>query len=44
MTFSHYNLKILGPEVTKNLKNLPKKFCESHPSWYTESQTCCGLH
>jgi len=27
-TFSHYNLKILRPEVTKNIKNLCKKFCE----------------
>jgi len=27
-TFSHYNLKILKPGVTKNLTNLLKKFCE----------------
>jgi hypothetical protein len=27
-TFSHYNLNILGPEVTKNIKNLHKKFSE----------------
>ncbi len=30
-TFSHYNLKILRPEVTKNIKNLHKKFCEFRP-------------
>ncbi len=30
-TFSHYNLKILRPKVTKNLKNLRNKFCESAP-------------
>jgi len=30
-TFSHFNLKILRPKVTKNLKNLRKKFCESPP-------------
>jgi len=30
-TFSHYNLKILRPEVTKNVKNLLKKFCEFRP-------------
>jgi len=30
-TFSHYNLKNLRPKVTKNLKNLRKKFCESVP-------------
>jgi len=29
-TFSH--LKILSPEVTKNIKNLRKKFCE-FPPW-----------
>jgi len=27
-TFSHYNLKILTHKVTKNIKNLLKKFCE----------------
>ncbi len=27
-TFSHYNLKILRPEVTKKIKNFRKKFCE----------------
>jgi hypothetical protein len=27
-TFSHYNLKILRPKVTKNIKNLLKKFCK----------------
>ncbi len=31
-TFSHYNLKILMPEVTKNITNLLKKFCE-FPPW-----------
>jgi len=30
-TFSHYNLKILRPKVTKNIKNLHKKFCEFRP-------------
>jgi len=30
-TFSHYNLKIFRPEVTKNIKNLRKKFCEFRP-------------
>ncbi len=33
-TSSHYNLKILRPKVTKNLKNLPTKFCEFRP-WYS---------
>jgi len=28
---SHYNLKILRPKVTKNIKNLHKKFCEFPP-------------
>jgi len=32
-TFSHYNLKILRPQVTKNIKNLHKKFCE-FPPWF----------
>jgi len=27
-TFSHYNPKILRPEVTKNIKNLRMKFFE----------------
>ena len=27
-TFSHCNLKILRPKVTKNIKNLCKKVCE----------------
>jgi len=31
ITLSHNNLNILRPEVTKNLTNLPKKFCESPP-------------
>ncbi len=31
-TLSHYNLKILRPKVTKNLTNLPKKFCDFPPS------------
>jgi len=30
-TFSQYNLNILRPEVTKNIKNLYKKFCEFRP-------------
>jgi len=30
-TFSHYNLKILRPKVTKNVKDLLKKFCEFPP-------------
>ena len=30
-TLSLNNLKILKPKVTKNLKNLRKKFCESPP-------------
>jgi len=30
-TLSHYNLKILRPKVTKNIKNLYKKFCECPP-------------
>ncbi len=30
-TFSHFNLKILRPKVTKNIKNLHKKFCEFSP-------------
>jgi len=34
-TFSHSNLKILRPKVTKNIKNLRKKFCEFRPSFVT---------
>ncbi len=30
-TFSHFNLKILRPKVTKNIKNLLKKSCEFPP-------------
>ncbi len=30
-TFIHYNLNILMPKVTKNIKNLSKKFCEFRP-------------
>jgi len=30
-TLSLNNLNILRPKVTKNLTNLPKKFCESPP-------------
>ncbi len=30
-TFIQYNLKILRPKVTKNMKNLHKKFCEFPP-------------
>jgi len=35
ITLSHYNLKILRPKVTKNLTNLPKKFCEFRPLFLT---------
>jgi len=31
-TPSQLNLKILRPKVTKNIKNLRKKFCEFRPS------------
>ncbi len=30
-TFSHYNLKILRPEVTKNIMNIRKKFFKFRP-------------
>ncbi len=30
-TFSHYNLKIFRPKVTKNLTNLPQKFVTFDP-------------
>ncbi len=30
-----YNLKILRPKVTKNIKNLRKKFCEFPPRTLT---------
>jgi len=30
-TFSHFNLKILRPEVTKNIENFCKTFCEFRP-------------
>ncbi len=30
-TLNHYNLKILRPKVTKNITNLPKKFCKYRP-------------
>jgi len=30
-TFSHYNIKILMPKVTKNITNLRNKFCEFPP-------------
>jgi hypothetical protein len=30
-TFIQFNLKILRPKVTQNIKNLRKKFCESAP-------------
>ena len=33
-TLSHFNLKILRPKVTQNIKNLRKKFCESAPSFF----------
>ncbi len=32
-TFRHYNLKILRLKVTKNLTNLPNKFCEFRPGF-----------
>ncbi len=31
-TYSHYNLKILRPEVKKNINNFRNKFCEFPPS------------
>jgi len=34
--YRHYNLKILRPKVTKNIKNLHKKFCE-FPPWPSTS-------
>jgi len=36
-TFSHYNLKILMPKVTKNITNFCKKFCEFPPSRVREN-------
>jgi len=30
-TLSLKNIKILRPKVTKNLTNLPKRFCEFRP-------------
>jgi len=33
-TYTHYNLKILRPKVTKNIKNLRKKFCKFPPRVY----------
>jgi len=30
-TYNHYYLKILRPKVTKNIKNLRRKFCECRP-------------
>jgi len=36
-TFSHYNLKILRPKVTKIIKNLHKKFCEFRPRRHQEA-------
>ena len=44
-TFSHYDLKILRPKVTKSIKNLHKKFCEFRPSclvneWATQCTFC----
>ncbi len=38
-TFSHYNLKILRPKVTKYLTNLPKKFCEFRPKNFLKRET-----
>ncbi len=34
-TFSHNNLKISRPKVTKNLTNLPKKFCKFRPGTFS---------
>jgi len=36
-TYSHYNLKILRSKVTKNIKNLRKKFCEFDP-WFAKQE------
>jgi len=33
-TFSHYNLQVVRLKVTKNIKNLRKKFCEFPPRAY----------
>ncbi len=41
--FSHYNLKILRPKVTKNLKNFRKKFCESPPRIFRISSSWLEL-
>jgi len=41
-TLSHYNLKILRPEVTKNIKNVRKKFCEFRP-WGLDRLKLCKL-
>ncbi len=40
-TFSHYNIKILRPEVTKNIKNVRKKFCEFRP-WIVDDLGMAG--
>jgi len=39
-TYSHYNLKILRPKVTKNIKNLCKKFCVFLPRVLVLFQNC----
>jgi len=36
-TFNYYNLKILRPKGTKNIKNFCKKFCEFPPRAFVES-------
>ncbi len=38
-TFSHYNIKILRPKVTKYLTNLLKKFCEFRPKNFLKRET-----
>ncbi len=43
-TLSLNNLKILRPKVTKNLRNLHKKFCESPPRAFVKSKNCAHNH
>jgi len=43
-TFSHYNLKILRPEVTKNIKNVRNKFCEFWPWRITSAKKSLFLY
>jgi len=40
-TVSLNYIKFLGPKVTRNLTNLPKKFCESQPCLF---QKMFGKH